>query len=143
MSDEQIISDFLAQVAESRASGQKPAMAEAAVAQLIGIVGTHSPLKPQAIEALAKCDWPLALNFLSALTPHGMVFVPAGQFTMGGDGNDDEKPTHSVWVDSFYIDRAPVSNKQFGAFWEDVSYESHSAAWGNFDSAREILYLSL
>ncbi len=140
MSDEQLIADFLQQVAESRATGQKPTTADVAVAQLIGIVGQNSPHKPQAIEALAKCDWALALNFLSALTPAGMVFVPAGELTMGSDENDDEQLIHTVWVDSFYIDRTPITNKQYGEFWEDVSYESHSAAWENVERAREVIY---
>src|SRR5262245_36240523 len=100
MTEETQISTFLQQVAEARATGTTPPLADVAVAQLIGIVGRNSPLKPRAIEALTHCNWPLAVNFLSALTPPGMVFVPAGEFTMGSEESDDEKPLHTVWLDS-------------------------------------------
>jgi iron(II)-dependent oxidoreductase len=140
MSEEQLIENFLVQVADSRIAGIPPAAADSAVGQLIGIIGTHSPLKPKAIQALTKCDWPLAVNFLSALTPPGMVFVPAGEFTMGSAEDDSEKPAHKVWLDSYYIDRAAVTNAQFGPFWEDVSYSETSEAWSGFEEAREAIY---
>ncbi|MEP7199780.1 MAG: SUMF1/EgtB/PvdO family nonheme iron enzyme, partial [Chloroflexota bacterium] len=143
MSDEKLIEEFLQQAAVSRATGKPPALADVAVARLIGIVGQNSPLKPQAIEALAKVDWPLAVNFLSALTPLGMVFVPAGEFTMGSDEDAAEQPPHTVWLDSFYIDKTPVSNAQFALFWEDVAYDQTSDVWGEFDAARDEIYRSL
>src|SRR5438552_14535553 len=113
MSEEHVIAEFLRQAEESRKSGTRPANADTLVAQLIGMVGGHSPLKPRAIEALSKTDWPLAINFLSALTPAGMVFIPAGEFSMGSAENENEQPPHQVWVDSIYMDRHPVTNKQF------------------------------
>ena len=139
MSEEKVIEDFLARVGEGR-GGATPADADTAVAPLIGIVGGNTPLKPRAIEALAKCDWPLAVSFLSALTPPGMVFVPAGEFTMGSNEDDLEKPPHKVWVDSYYIDRGPVTNAQFALFWEDVSYAETSEAWNGFEDARKSIY---
>ena len=48
-----------------------------------------------------------------------MVFIPAGEFLMGGSdekANDNEKPTHTVYVDAFYIDKYPVTNEQYKAF---------------------------
>jgi formylglycine-generating enzyme required for sulfatase activity len=43
-----------------------------------------------------------------------MVYVPAGQFTMGSnDGADDEKPVHTVTLDAFWIDRTEVTNAQY------------------------------
>jgi formylglycine-generating enzyme len=45
--------------------------------------------------------------------PSGMVPIPAGSFTMGdtvGDGAGDERPTHTVYVSGFYIDRTEVTN---------------------------------
>jgi formylglycine-generating enzyme required for sulfatase activity len=140
MSDEQLIEDFLLRAAESRTTVTPPAAAEASVVQLIGIVGRNSPLRPQALTALTQCDWPLALNFLSALTPAGMVFVPAGAFSMGSDESAEEKPPHSVWLNSFYLDRTPVTNAQFAPFWEDVDYKVSSDAWDGFEAARNSIY---
>ncbi|MBI5876189.1 MAG: formylglycine-generating enzyme family protein [Chloroflexi bacterium] len=139
MTDEQLIAEFQKQVDEWRATGAAPRMADAAVAQLIGIIGGNRPDKPQAIAALAQVDWPLAVNFLSALTPPGMVFVPAGPFTMGSTDSSEEQPVHTVWVDSFYIDKTPVTNKQFGFFWEDVPYNESVEAWDGFEEGRTIV----
>jgi len=46
--------------------------------------------------------------------PPGMVYVPAGAFTMGSDkGNSDERPVHTVYLDAFYIDKTEVTNAQY------------------------------
>lgn len=43
-----------------------------------------------------------------------MVYVPAGEFKMGSeDGDLDEEPSHLVYLDSFWIDRTEVTNKQY------------------------------
>ncbi len=39
-----------------------------------------------------------------------MVFVPAGEFTMGSNDNDDEKPAHQVSLDAFWMDKHEVAN---------------------------------
>ena len=46
--------------------------------------------------------------------PPNMVFVPAGEFTMGSNnGESDEQPVHTVYLDSFYIDKYEVTNALF------------------------------
>jgi formylglycine-generating enzyme required for sulfatase activity len=46
-----------------------------------------------------------------------MVYIPAGDFTMGGEeGQDNEAPAHTVCVDAFYIDRFPVTNEEYKRF---------------------------
>lgn len=48
-----------------------------------------------------------------------MVFVPAGEFVMGSineNVSEDEKPAHSVFINSFYIDRHEVTNSQYQKF---------------------------
>lgn len=40
-----------------------------------------------------------------------MVLIPEGEFTMGSDnGDSDEKPVHTVYLNDFYIDRYEVTN---------------------------------
>jgi formylglycine-generating enzyme required for sulfatase activity len=47
----------------------------------------------------------------------GMICVPGGEFLMGSDCHyPEEAPAHPVSVDSFWIDRYPVTNQQFERF---------------------------
>src|SRR5690349_17374803 len=48
---------------------------------------------------------------------HDMIFIPSGTFRMGSDRHyPEEAPAHQVSVDSFWIDRTPVTNGQFKEF---------------------------
>ena len=60
-----------------------------------------------------------------APAPEGMVWIPAGTFTMGSDApyaRPDERPAHQVHVDGFWIDQTEVTNAQFRAFVEATGY---------------------
>jgi len=47
----------------------------------------------------------------------GMIFVPGATFRMGSDKHyPEEAPVHRVTVDGFWIDAAPVTNRQFDEF---------------------------
>lgn len=53
----------------------------------------------------------------------GMIFVPGGDFRMGSDSHyPEEAPVHRVAVDSFWIDTAPVTNREFGIFVDATQY---------------------
>ncbi len=48
-----------------------------------------------------------------------MVYVPAGEFTMGSREDDpdalgDERPQHTVYLSAFWIDQTEVTNEQYG-----------------------------
>jgi sulfatase modifying factor 1 len=46
-----------------------------------------------------------------------MVWIPGGIFRMGSDQHyREEAPAHRVKVDGFWIDRTPVTNRQFAQF---------------------------
>jgi len=46
-----------------------------------------------------------------------MVWIPGGSFRMGSDHHyPEEAPSHRAAVDGFWIDRTPVTNRQFKAF---------------------------
>jgi serine/threonine-protein kinase len=45
-----------------------------------------------------------------------MVLIPAGEFIMGSEqGFSDERPVHTVYVASFYIDLLEVTNREYRA----------------------------
>ena len=52
------------------------------------------------------------------------VAVPAGWFWMGSEeGEQDEKPMRRLWLDSFFIDRYPVTNAQYAFFLQETGSE--------------------
>jgi len=51
--------------------------------------------------------------------PEGMVLVPAGSFTMGSDSSG-ERPKHKVWVDTFYLDKHEVTNREYRIFTKET-----------------------
>ena len=46
----------------------------------------------------------------------GMVLIDAGEFRMGSNERDNEKPIHSVYVDAFYMDEYEVTNAEYAEF---------------------------
>ena len=52
-----------------------------------------------------------------------MVFIPGGTFRMGSDKHyPEEAPVHSVTIGAFWIDRTPVTNRQFHKFVNATHY---------------------
>ncbi|MEO6502943.1 MAG: ergothioneine biosynthesis protein EgtB [Jatrophihabitantaceae bacterium] len=55
------------------------------------------------------------------------VLIPAGEFTMGTSTEawalDNERPAHTVHVDAFFLDTAPVTNGDYLRFLEDGGYD--------------------
>ena len=56
--------------------------------------------------------------------PAGMIWIPGGTFRMGCDNCDmpDAEPVHLVTVDGYWMDEAPVTNKQFAEFVKATGY---------------------
>ena len=89
----------------------------------VSLIGHKS--KEQVIEA--KPNRPLNLNFELEALPKGqesyeegvMVLIPAGDFMMGcneatdKECNENEKPYHKVYLDTFFIDKYEVSVDEY------------------------------
>ena len=57
----------------------------------------------------------------------GMIWLEGSAFWMGSDqGNANEKPPHQVSVDGFWIDKYPVTNKQFTKFVAATQFATYS-----------------
>jgi sulfatase modifying factor 1 len=52
-----------------------------------------------------------------------MIWIPGGTFRMGSDRHyPEEAPSHRVAVEGFWIERTPVTNRQFRTFVEATDY---------------------
>lgn len=51
----------------------------------------------------------------------GMIAIPAGDFTMGSDV-EDERPPHTAFVDGFEIEKLEVRNEDFEKFVAETGY---------------------
>ncbi len=61
------------------------------------------------------------LHFLELPSASEMVCIPAGDFVCGNDSIDaldNERPAHSVYLETYWIDRYPVTCGQFRLFME-------------------------
>ena len=61
----------------------------------------------------------------SKVNKEGMVLIPGGTFSMGGDDDQawrDEYPKHEVVIDSFWMDVHEVTNAQLADFVEATGY---------------------
>ena len=45
-----------------------------------------------------------------------MALIPAGELTVGDEGDPDERPIRDVYLDAYLIDRFEVTNRQFRCF---------------------------
>jgi sulfatase modifying factor 1 len=55
---------------------------------------------------------------LHATEGSDMVFIPAGTFMMGTEGELENSPPHEVYIDSFYMDKHEVTNAEYLKFCE-------------------------
>lgn len=58
-------------------------------------------------------------------TSSPMAQVPGGTFHMGSDQHyPEEAPVHRVTVDEFWIDKTPVTNREFRKFVNETGYKT-------------------
>ncbi|MBI5304224.1 MAG: SUMF1/EgtB/PvdO family nonheme iron enzyme [Chloroflexi bacterium] len=83
-------------------------------------------------------------------------FVSAGEFTMGSNDYDDEKPVHTVYLDAFWMDKFEVTNALYkkcvdagkcsrpsetksytrDAYFGNAQYNNYPVIYVNWDQAR-------
>lgn len=87
------------------------------------LVSTSLTLSAQEMSCCAK----LPPRFATQTAPEGMVWIPPGEFTMGGVGpyaKPDEFPAHRIRLDGFWISRTPVTNDEFQRFITETGYQT-------------------
>jgi formylglycine-generating enzyme len=68
--------------------------------------------KKGTVRVKAGADQLYSLNL--SISHHNMVLIPTGKFQMGSNnGDDDEKPIHSVYLDKFMIDKFEVTVDEY------------------------------
>ncbi len=81
------------------------------------------------------------------LTPHSspLIRIPAGSFECGNEAIealDNERPVHRVYVETYWIDRAPVTCEQYQAFMSAGGYQEprwwSEEGWAWLQSAQVI-----
>lgn len=84
-----------------------------------GQPSAQTSTKPQRHTAPDTSHWP------AKPWPPGMVWIPRGEFQMGGIGPEarsDEFPLHRVKVDGFWMDATELTNAEFRRFVQATGY---------------------
>jgi serine/threonine protein kinase/formylglycine-generating enzyme required for sulfatase activity len=96
-----------------------------AVLLVAGAIGGYVLLKPD--------PSPPINNNQGTVTPDppklkaDLIEIPGGTFEMGrNDGTPQERPQHSVTVNTFFMDRTEVTNEEYAEFVRDRDYEAPS-----------------
>jgi len=103
---------------------QKQRMGEVMNRWVVGMLTLVIGLTALAQTNGSSCCGTLPSRF-GAKAPEGLVWIPGGEFTMGGVGKyakPDEFPQHRVKLDGFWISATPVTNDEFARFVEATGY---------------------
>jgi len=92
-----------------------------------GAAAQSSPAGPAAQQPAAASHAPAldTTGWPDKPWPPGMVWIPAGEFTMGTDDEHampNERPAHRVRVDGLWMDEHDVTNAEFARFVEATGY---------------------
>ena len=88
-------------------------------------------------------------TLVSAQDGMTLLYVPAGEFSMGLQGESDEQPIHTVYLDAFWIDQTEVTNAMYAKcvdagkcnsprdtdHFSNTGYANHPVAYVSWDDA--------
>ncbi|MDH4138292.1 MAG: formylglycine-generating enzyme family protein, partial [Anaerolineae bacterium] len=116
------------------AGEETPSGAVVATPTLVQIVPTPTPKPLPPTRTPAPTPTPVPAGTEAPTAPsvaEMMVEIPAGEFTMGNDGgDDDEKPAHTVTLEAFEIDMFEVTNADFARFVEETGHQTEAEKAG-------------
>ena len=115
-------------LAESNTPPSKVALAENTldIANRLGLDDEQRSLYHQLREKIQEGHHRSREKTVSIQSHEGsMAVVPAGEFIMGSSmGEADEQPVHWVYVETFFMDKYPVSVSQYARFLDATSQEA-------------------
>jgi len=82
---------------------------------------------------------PVAVLGDGVSTPAGMAWIPPGEFLMGSDSKlaqRNERPSHRVALQGFWIDVTHVTNNQFAEFVRETGYVTTAERKPDWDTIR-------
>ena len=103
---------------------------------------THNPTNTIETETTLAPSLRAASTQISPKDGMVAVYIPAGEFEMGSeDGDYNERPTHMVYLDAFWIDQTEVTNAMFAQFLNNMGNQKvEGENW--LDSASEFTRIS-
>ncbi|MDQ3007542.1 MAG: SUMF1/EgtB/PvdO family nonheme iron enzyme [Chloroflexota bacterium] len=105
---------------------------------------TETPIPPISVPTLG-----IGSTLVSAQDGMTLVYVPAGEFSMGFQDESDEQPIHVVYLDAFWIDQTEVTNAIYAKcvdagkcnsprdtdYFSNTGYANHPVAYVSWDDA--------
>ena len=76
------------------------------------------------------------------LAPAGMIWIPGGEFMMGGTEEqpaNNAQPVHTVHVNSFWMDETEVTNAQYKMFVEATGYKTIAERPINWEEMKKLV----
>ncbi|NIM16445.1 MAG: SUMF1/EgtB/PvdO family nonheme iron enzyme [Candidatus Aminicenantes bacterium] len=101
------------------------------------------PEDVEAVKSKAKKVYKNKKGFWEADYGDGiiMVYIPPGEFTMGSNDYDDEKPPHTVFLDGYWMGKYAVTFDQYDKFCGETDQEKPGdEGWGR--EKRPVIYVS-
>ena len=107
-------------------------------------VATNTPLASATPALSIGSAWKRPIDGMT------MLYIPAGEFEMGSnDGDSDEEPIHTVYLDAYWMDETEVTNAMFlkcvnvgncdnpgGSYYSDSAYSNHPVAYVSWYDAK-------
>jgi formylglycine-generating enzyme required for sulfatase activity len=97
------------------------------------------------IEEKAKRIYRNSKGYNEAIFDHGitMVHIPAGEFIMGSkNGDSDEIPVHSVFLDEYWIGKYEITFEQYDKFCHETGKKKPIDLWRWGRGKRPVIYVS-
>jgi serine/threonine-protein kinase len=129
---------------------------------LVVFTGSCSPVQPAPIATVHPTSMPTSIpkplepgvgsTMLSEKDSMTLVYIPAGEFSMGNDsGWNEEKPAHMVDLAAFWIDQTEVTNEMYAkceqegscplpsnaTHFDDSSYADHPVVYVSWNDANQ------